>query len=335
MKKEKVIGAIVILIALAGGIFLKFGMKNSNSSSKNSDLTTIIQNQDTKSFLKKFPADETKSQLSEIGAKSILVDWNQNSNISLSEITPALKNGNEIAGVKNNYHIKYQEPKKWQFFKKAQLTTLDSKVIVPKQLKKASISINGKNVTYKEITQNNLFPGEYHFKVQLNKATNSQKLIVLGDGRAVHLTVPKKVKTENNEQSSTDTTTQVPETKTETETNNKVTNNDPKYVAPENLTVNDIEGTWTSYDGKNDIVGALPEKILVSGNSINVQAPHSIQYTINVDSTRYSDTDDTVYFEGDSANPFAAKLVNKTVNGEQRVVLEYLDQGMYGWYMRS
>lgn len=344
MKKDKVIATVLILAALAVGIFFKFGLNHqNNSANKNDNLVQIIQNQDDEAFLKMFDKKTTESSISKIGAKSVLNDWNQNSKEDLNEIPTTLKDGRKVSGSNNNYHIKYEETTKMLFIKQSKLTTMTSKLIVPSKLKKASIKVDGKSVSYSDLTKNNLFPGVYNFKIKLDKAESTQRVTILGDGRSATLLVPKKQITtpkasvekssnkevDNNNQDNSDV-------------NNKEStssNNDPTYKDASQLTSSDLVGTWDGVDGENDPVGALPEKIVFTATTISVQRAHNIQNNMNIGSANYSENDGLmVFYSDDDVNipdGFAVKLVKRQYNGQERVMLEQDDQGMTGWYIRQ
>lgn len=346
MKKEKIIATILIVVALLAGVFYKFGLSSKMGQSKsNDDLVQIVQNQDSKKFLQKFDNETTKSPLSDIGAKSILKDWNQNSTVDISKISSTLRKNGRVPGAQENYHIKYIETRKFVLFKREKLSTMTSKLIVPSKLKKASITVDGKKVSYSNLTTNNLFPGVYNFKIKLGKATSTQKVTVLGDGRSSTLVVPKQDKVESSTkeetQKSDDTNTknnqnQVQEQTPKDDTSANDASRDPEYKEPSMVNASDLEGNWKLFDAKNNDLGMMPETITFTDGNITAMYAHNIQTSTPIDSVQYSEEDDTDYFTGsDSPNPFAAKLVKMTVNGKERVVLEHLDQGVYGWYLRQ
>lgn len=340
MKKDKVIATILILAALAVGIFYKFGVSHQNSNAtKNDNLVQIIQNQDSKAFLKLFDKKTTESSISEIGAKSVLNDWNQNSKEDLNEIPVTLKNGGKVSGSNNNYHIKYEETTKMLFMKQSKPTTMTSKLIVPSKLKRASIKVDGKSVSYSDLTKNNLFPGVYNFKVKLDKDESTQKVTILGDGRSVTLLVPKKQVTTPKVNVEKPSNKKIDNSNTDNNKESKPSNNDPTYKDAAQLTSSDLVGTWDGVDGENDPVGALPEKIVFTATTISVQRAHSIQNNMNIGSAKYSENDGLMVFYSDDdvdmPNGFAVKLVKRQYNGQERVMLEQDDQGMTGWYVRQ
>lgn len=332
---------LVVLVAAIGGYYyVIFGPKKSNDTSSDTGLTQIIQNQNADEFLKMFDSETTKSSLSKIGAKSILLDWNQNSTEDISKIEDTLKNSGRVSGAENDYRIKYVQTKKMLFFKDMKLTTMTSKLVVPSKLKKANITVDGTKVSYSELTNNNLFPGVYNFKIKLGKAQVSQHVIILGDGRSVALSVPKQPVTSATQKSDATTSNNTSATQQQTDpkddTSANDTSSDPTYKEPALVGADDLSGNWKLVDSQNNEMGIMPETITFTKDSITAMYAHNIQTTTPIDSVRYSDSDDTDYFTGgDSDNPFAAKLAKKTINGKERVVLEHLDQGAYGWYLRQ
>lgn len=343
-KPAIIITILVIVVAIIGGFYYTvFSSKKSNSSKPDTDLTQVIQNQNATKFLDMFDSDTTKSSISKIGAKSILLDWNQNSTEDISKISSTLKKGGKVTGAENNFHIKYEETTKMLFIKQSKLTTMTSKLIVPAKLKKATIKVDGKSVSYSDLTTNNLFPGVYSFKIKLGKAESTQKVTVLGDGRSATLIVPKQEKTDssakNNTQKTSTTETENNQSQTQTPKDNTSANdasNDPEYREPAMVNADDLAGNWKLVDAQNNEMGIMPETITFTRDNITAMYPHNIQTSTPIDSVKYSDEDDTDYFmSSDSPNPFAAKLVKKTINGKERVVMEHLDQGAYGWYLRQ
>lgn len=332
---------LVVLVAAIGGYYyIIFGAKKSNDTSSDTGLTQIIQNQNADEFLKMFDSETTKSSLSKIGAKSILLDWNQNSTEDISKIEDTLKNSGRVSGAENDYRIKYIQTKKMLFFKDMKLTTMTSKLVVPSKLKKANITVDGTKVNYSELTRNNLFPGVYNFKIKLGKNESTQRVIILGDGRSVTLTAPKQkvVRDDDGQNTGTKKTTNNTQTvqtpKDDTSANDA--SNDPTYKEPSLVGADDLAGNWKLVDSKNNEMGIMPETITFSRDSITAMYAHNIQTTTPIDTVQYSEEDDTDYFTGDnSPNPFAAKLAKRTINGKERVVLEHLDQGSYGWYLRQ
>lgn len=345
-KPATVITILVIVVSIIGGFYYTLFNSRKNDNSKtdtNTNLTQVIQNQNADKFLEMFDSNTTKSSISKIGAKSILLDWNQNSTEDISKISSTLKRGKKIAGSENNYHIKYEETTKMLFIKQSKLTTMTSKLIVPVKLKKATIKVDGKNISYSDLTKNNLFPGVYDFEIKLGKAKSTQRATILGDGRSSTLMVPKQEKddytSKNKARKTSNTNTGNNQSRTQTpkdDTNVNDASNDPEYREPALVGADDLAGNWKLVDAQNNEMGIMPETITFTHDNITAMYPHNIQTSTPIDSVRYSDEDDTDYFTGsDSPNPFAAKLVKKTINGKERVVMEHLDQGAYGWYIRQ
>lgn len=339
-----IIVILVIIVAIIGGFYYTiFNSKKNTSSSTDTALTQVIQNQNADKFLAMFDGNITKSSISKIGAKSILLDWNQNSTVDIGKISSTLKKGQKIAGTNNNYHIKYEETTKMLFIKQSKLTTMTSKLIVPSKLKKASIKVDGKSVSYSDLTKNNLFPGVYNFKIKLNKAGSTQRVTILGDGRSATLLVPKKQITAPKTSVEKSSNKEVDNNNQDNSDVNKKestpSNNDPTYKDASQLTSSDLVGTWDGVDGENDPVGALPEKIVFTATTISVQRAHSIQNNMNIGSAKYSENDGLMVFYSDDdvniPNGFAVKLVKRQYNGQERVMLEQDDQGMTGWYIRQ
>lgn len=343
-KPAIIITVLILVVAIIGGFYYTiFSSKKSSSSKPDTDLTQVIQNQNAKKFLDMFDSDTTKSSISKIGAKSILLDWNQNSTEDISKISSILKRGGKVTGAENNFHIKYEETTRMLFIKQSKLTTMTSKLIVPVKLKKAAIKVDGKNISYSDLTTNNLFPGVYEFKIKLGKAESTQKVTILGDGRSATLIVPKKKensitpKVEKSSNQEIDNNTK--STDANGNNNSSSSNNDPKYKDAAQLTSSDLVGTWTGVDGENDPLGAMPESIVFTGTTISVQCAHNIQNNMNIGSSRYSDNDGLMVFYGDDdttmTNGFGVKLVKRQYNGQERVMLEQDDQGMTAWFIRQ
>lgn len=340
-----IITILVIVVVIIGGFYYTiFNSKKNTNSSVDTDLTQVIQNQNADKFLTMFDSNTTRSPLSKIGAKSILLDWNQNSTEDISKISSTLKKNQKVIGAENNYHIKYEETAKMLFIKQSKLTTMTSKLIVPSKLKKASIKVDGKSISYSDLIKNNLFPGVYNFKIKLDKAESTQRVTILGDGRSAILLVPKKqkvvpkVKAGKSSNKEIDNSNQ-DNSDTDNNKESKPSNNDPTYKDAAQLTSSDLVGTWDGVDGENDPVGALPEKIVFTATTISVQRAHSIQNNMNIGSAKYSENDGLMVFysndDVDMPNGFAVKLVKRQYNGQERVMLEQDDQGMTGWYIRQ
>lgn len=339
-----IIGVVVLIIAAIGGLYFEFFGSNSIIKQKTSlnkeDLTQVIQNQNASKFLEFFDSDTTKSSLSKIGAKSILQDWNQNSTEDISKIPSILQKNGKVLGASNDYRIQFETKKKMFFFDESHLTTMTSKLIVPSKLKKATIAANGKSVSYKELTESNLFPGVYNFKIKLDGITSSQKVTVLGNGRSSTLLIPQKKKSEKVTTDSTkkvdsEESTQTNKAQNQTSGANDA-NNDPEYKEPSMISVDDLVGNWKLVDSQGNESGIMPDTITISRDNISTSYPHDIHTSTGIDTVRYSEEDDTNYFDGsDMIDPFAAKLVKKNINGKDRVALEHVDQGVYGWYLRQ
>lgn len=199
----KIIKFGIIIISLII-VFVFLGLRlTTNKEELNSQLTSAIQEQNEESFLDLFDDEVIDSEWAYVGAKTILEDWNQNSQLPLDQIMNSLDGYNsdqyQIAGVKSTYNISVKEKKKFIFFTDYELYTLPSILKLDDSIDDVTLYVNDKKVKKNDF-KDAFFPGQYTFEIKDNESdseSNTIGVFLAGDGKTINLDLTGIVSSSN------------------------------------------------------------------------------------------------------------------------------------------
>jgi len=317
--KTPIIIVIVLLIIIGIGVeyYFLFAPKPGETTSEtfNDKLEQVIEKRDAEKFLRMFARDQTKSPLSKLGAQSIFKNWSNHGSSGMSIGNEIMNHG--LAEGDPEYSLSYVTHDKLHFFSKVYLKTKTSKLIVDKRLKNANFKVNDVKFSYADLTQNQLFPGDYKFEINYKGHQYSQNVVAFGTGNTVYLEVQ------------TGEVAQAPKAIVDSY------NNDPSYVEPLDTQDSDIDGTWVLVESERDLNKAmLPDTISFKDDVIEKWMHDGSHITSHYTDVFYRGGD-LQFISGPASPAFQGKIVKKVFYGSQRVALEEVRQGSYGWYLRE
>lgn len=189
-------GTVLVVLAvlvILGGIY---GVKKRLVVSRDQlaeNLTTAVQKEDGKLFLKQFSKDEQKLKFSDVGAQSVVKDMHNHSRDSLSEVGRIIVDGQRVTGTEVKYHFNVESKKVLGVFTSYYLTTRRSPVEL------TDLTGSGGSVTVKlkdkqqrvskQQLQSGFFPGKYTFDIQSGDTQGDYWIWASGDGETIDLTL--------------------------------------------------------------------------------------------------------------------------------------------------
>lgn len=169
MKRRDLIAlALAIVVILVGGTLLVKTRLVTSKTQLSERLSTAVEKQDSKLFLKQFDKESQVSRFANLGAKGVLKDWQKNATISDKEIGNRLVNDKNIAGAEYYYQFSVQTRTKFLFFKDYYMSASLTKIKPDADIKKAETTVNKQKVKVSDFNDE-FFPGKYHFDSKLKQ----------------------------------------------------------------------------------------------------------------------------------------------------------------------
>jgi hypothetical protein len=111
--------------------------------------------------------------------------------------------------------------------------------------------------------------------------------------------------------------------------------NDPQLKEDGNAGLEDIQGHWNLVKRVNDPDEGMPTDFDWNDDHLTENFSDGSQGEMTADTIRWSDIDQVYYLSDDSGQQFTFNLEEKSINGERRVLLKSINQGMTAWYERN
>lgn len=192
MKKQNnnIVISIIIVIVTISGIFAIKTKAVTSQQKLAENISTALQKQDSKLFLKQFDDNSKKSRFSNLGAKGVLKDWKNNSNLTPKEIAEKIINNKYVPGAEYNYQFSTHKRTRFGFFDDYYLSAKLTKVDPSPYVKDSKTKVNGKTVDNNDF-KTGFFPGEYNFestyKEDGESYTSKYNLYLTGDPSTMKL----------------------------------------------------------------------------------------------------------------------------------------------------
>ncbi|GAA3601991.1 hypothetical protein [Secundilactobacillus similis] len=167
MKRRDLIALVlaIVVILVGGTLLVKTRLVTSKAQLAN-QVTTAVEKQDSKLFLKQFDKESKVSRFADLGAKSVLKDWKKHATISPEEIGQRVVADKSISGADNDYRFFVQKKTRFLFFKSYYLRAGLTRLKPDQNSKDGKIKVNGQTVQLSDF-DDGFFPGIYDFVTKL------------------------------------------------------------------------------------------------------------------------------------------------------------------------
>lgn len=147
----------------------------------------------------------------------------------------------------------------------------------------------------------------------------------------------ESLKKEKNADQDSSSTSSSSEASSSSKTVSSVTqpHNDPQLKDDGDAGLEDIQGHWDLVKRVNDPDGGMPTDFDWNDDHLTENFSDGSQGEMTAETIRWSDTDQVYYLSDDTEQQFTFNLEEKIIDGEKRILLKSINQGMTAWYERN
>lgn len=147
----------------------------------------------------------------------------------------------------------------------------------------------------------------------------------------------ESLKKEKNADQDSSSTSSSSEASSSSKTVSSVTqpHNDPQLKDDGEAGLEDIQGHWDLVKRVNDPDEGMPTDFDWNDDHLTENFSDGSQGEMTAETIRWSDTDQVYYLSDDTEQQFTFNLEEKIIDGEKRILLKSINQGMTAWYERN